>query len=614
MNENSFSFKERKKSKMKEFYQWEVDDEDNEERHIIHEWSQNRIKKMHGLRKSYMNFLVYSFNLSTLKSFIENFNFMVILQNAIAILAVWLFDKYNIYFNFHIGLFVSPIVFPLAFSINTDFQRREKVLDDLANCKSSAMVLFFCMREWREAAGLDETWLKNIKRKLNSMMFFLREYLLTSKTKRRDIIARLMYEDFSDVSQLIEKVRASKLPANPSIISRSVHLLNMFTLSFERLRVIREYRSPRSIRSFNKVFIFILPIILSPYFVYLGRLGVQEISIGEWGPYYIAILVATVFGALQGVQDKLDDPFDGMSEDDINLDTIDEWTFNSLQCAAERNYYTIGRFHVNANVEKTTSDKMRSVSIVQMLHNLEQEEKSDSEQDVPNSARSPFTKRKTAKSVFRRSTKRKRNPVNRSQTHSGADQSRDQRSRFSSSTSQNFAESHPYAEALENMSGVTRFERKHTVRKAVFRQASQDVHPTQNVEFGEVKQKSISENSLNTLIRKGSNVALTEHKIGSVSFLPEPQLYTYDQPSPDLKKDSESRLPLLNKKTSKEENINKNENIFEMKTPLKTNGNRFHQTLVESESESENEDENLSEIVVVNKQNEKREEEDGVFS
>ena len=538
MNEKPFRVTESKNSRMKEFYKWEVNDEDNDERHIIHEWSQDRIKKMHGLQRSYMSFLVYSFNLSTLKSFIENFNFMVVLQMVIAAGAVWLFDKYDIYFNFHISLFVSPIVFPLAFSINTDFQRREKVLDDLANCKSAAMVLFFCMREWREGAGLDETWLKDIKQKINSMMFNLREYLLTSKTKRRDIIARIMYEDFSDLSQLIEKVRASKLPANPAIVSKSVHLLRMFTLSFERLRVIREYRSPRSIRSFNKVLILFLPIILCPYFVYLGRLSTKEINIGKWGPYYIAILTATVFGALQGVQDKLDDPFDGMSEDDINLDTIDEWTFNSLHSAAERNIYTIGRFHVNPSVEQT--DKLRSTSIVQMLHNLEV-------------------------------------------------------------TSQSFLpESHPYADVLENMPGVTRFERN-TMRKSV-QQVSQDIQPTQSVELGEIKQKSIAETSLDTLNRKLSNAVLEKHKIESVSFLPELQLYTCDLPSPNcLQKVSDSRLHLL--KTFEEETVQKNGNFF-AKSSLTTNGNRFHLTLVESEIEGRGG--GLSEVVVVKKEKGKK--------
>ena len=56
----------------------------------------------------------------------------------------------------------------------------------------------------------------------------------------------------------------------------------------------------------------------------------------------------------QGVQDKLDDPFDGMSEDDINLDTLDEWTLQSLEATYNRTY-KIGRFQVTADECKTKS-------------------------------------------------------------------------------------------------------------------------------------------------------------------------------------------------------------------------------------------------------------------
>ena len=41
-----------------------------------------------------------------------------------------------------------------------------------------------------------------------------------------------------------------------------------------------------------------------------------------WSPYYIAVLTSFIFGTLQGVQDVLDDPFDGISEDDINLGPV----------------------------------------------------------------------------------------------------------------------------------------------------------------------------------------------------------------------------------------------------------------------------------------------------
>jgi len=564
---------------MKDNYRWEFEDDDDDDRKTIQEWSRKRVQKMGGLRKSYLSFLVYSFHISTLKSFIENFNFMVILQMVIAACAVWLFDTYDIYFNFHIGLFVSPIVFPLAFSINTDFQRREKVLDDLANFKSSSMMIFFCMREWREAAGLDEAWLNNIKKKIHSIMFNLREYLLTEKEKRREIIARMMYEDFSDISQLVEKVRASKLPANTSIISRIIHLLNALTLSFERLRVIREYRSPRSIRSFNKVLILLLPIILCPYFVYLGRHITTEMSVGRWGPYYIAVLVAAVFGALQGVQDKLDDPFDGMSEDDINLDTIDEWTFNSLQSAADRNYYTIGRFHVKANIDHIDHKKQqRSKSIVQMIQVLEAEEGGGglSKESIVQmkSPKSPFANRRAGKNLFRRSAKgprsgKQRNTVIRSQTFGGVDVTGDRRSRHSSTTSQAFTpETHPFAVVLENMSGDSRIERKHTVRHhpTFLRQTSHEI-PSSIPMATSSKPKSLSEASLHNILKKENEVESPTKKNVGVSFLPEPELFMYSQNSPDLPRnnDKQIRQPLL----SKEE-----ENIAHA-PPAGTNNSRF---------------------------------------
>ncbi len=50
------------------------------------------------------------------------------------------------------------------------------------------------------------------------------------------------------------------------------------------------------------------------------------INSNTWQPYYLTIVVAVVFSTLQGVQDNLDDPFDGIREDDIKVEMMDEWT------------------------------------------------------------------------------------------------------------------------------------------------------------------------------------------------------------------------------------------------------------------------------------------------
>ena len=410
------------------FQKWDLNDEDGRE--VIQEWSRDRHEKMQGLRKKYhKKFLLYTFNFHICRSFIANFNFMVILQMTVAAVSVYIFNYLDIAFDFHVSLFVSPIVFPLAFSINTDFQRREKVLEDLALFKSSSMLWFFCMREWKLAANLEDAWLDSVHSKVKNMMFNLREYLLTDKIERRCYIARCLYEDFSDANQLIERVRASELPSNTAVISRVIHLLNMLCLSFERLRVIREYRSPRSIRSLNKVLILFLPIILSPYFVFMSR----KEGTSKWSPYYIAILVAAVFGALQGVQDKLDDPFDGMSEDDIQLQTIDDWTFNNLEVVKNRNF-TVGRFHVSANIDNVKEKVKEKVSGMDKIDHL----------PVP----SPDNGGLFGGKIFKKNSRRKRKgSINR--TTSSATQSEEHHPNFD-------PENHPYADVLQNIKGSSR--------------------------------------------------------------------------------------------------------------------------------------------------------------
>ncbi|XP_065643649.1 uncharacterized protein LOC136075172 [Hydra vulgaris] len=321
------------------------DFEDEDSRHDIYSWSERRQKKRKGLWKSFNQFRVFAFDLNLIQSFFSNFNIMVLLQMALAGLITYACKSFDIEYDINVTLFVSPIVFPLAFSINTDFQRREKVLEDLALFKSSSMMWFFCLRDWREACELDDAFMKTVRNKLKCLLFHLREYLLTEKLDRRQFILRVIYEDLSDANQLNEKVRASPMPANSPLVSNMVALLNIMCLSFEKLRVIREYRSPRSIRSFTKVLIFVIPLILSPYYVHIG-VNVEQKDVNNWSPYYISLMVAFVFGVLQGVQDKLDDPFDGMSEDDINLDTLDEWTSQSLEATVHRTYQ-VGRFQVS---------------------------------------------------------------------------------------------------------------------------------------------------------------------------------------------------------------------------------------------------------------------------
>ncbi|XP_065837613.1 uncharacterized protein [Oscarella lobularis] len=289
---------------------------------------------------------------SVLKSFIENISVAVLLQIALAVICTVICDILDLELNAQMTLFVSPIVFPLSFSINACYQRREKVLDDLANLKAAAMVLFFCHRDWWKQAGLPKSFISDSLHTMGHLMDCIRSYLLTNHNIKRIPYLGRIYLCMSEIAQLNDKVRASKeLPMNGPLVTRLIHYNNIMCWSFERLRVVREYRSPRTIRAFTKVLIFVLPLLLSPYYVYVGRSSTVNTTTGTaklaepvtaasptpmmqqsetrggtvWPAYFLAVLVSFVFGSLQAVEDALDDPFDGISEDDINLDQLQDW-------------------------------------------------------------------------------------------------------------------------------------------------------------------------------------------------------------------------------------------------------------------------------------------------
>lgn len=50
--------------------------------------------------------------------------------------------EYELYWNVQVAMVISPIVFPLAFSINESYRRREKVLDDFSMFFGSASELY----------------------------------------------------------------------------------------------------------------------------------------------------------------------------------------------------------------------------------------------------------------------------------------------------------------------------------------------------------------------------------------------------------------------------------------------------------------------------------------
>ena len=72
--------------------------------------------------------------------------------------------------------------------------------------------------------------------------------------------------------------------------------------------------------------IFSFPCLLAPYFVHIGNK-----SENYWTSYFISVVSVFIFSMLQGVHDKLDNPYDGMGEDDVDTNVFEEWVIQTLE-------------------------------------------------------------------------------------------------------------------------------------------------------------------------------------------------------------------------------------------------------------------------------------------
>ena len=123
---------------------------------------------------------------------------------------------------------------------------------------------------------------------------------------------RKMYELFSKLSSLTMEMR--QLGVQSGEISRISQYVSKIIIAFDNMKVIHNYRTPITLRSYSKVFIYIFPIIYGPYFASTFHDFDAHLE------YVMPVLYSFILVSLDNIQDHLENPFDEIGEDDINID------------------------------------------------------------------------------------------------------------------------------------------------------------------------------------------------------------------------------------------------------------------------------------------------------
>ena len=201
------------------------------------------------------------------------------------------------------------MVFPVVFSIDSAYKRRERALWMLSDFKAHVLAIYLASRDWLEG---NEEFEIEVKDKLIGVYGSIREIFTNGSEKDQLTI----YKKLSDLSLLMKKFRQLELPSGE--ISRVSQYISKITVDVENLASILRYRTPVTLRAYSKVFIYTFPILYGPYFASVS---------GHYSPnleYMMPVLFSFILVSLDNIQSHLENPFDQVGEDDIVFD-VDEF-------------------------------------------------------------------------------------------------------------------------------------------------------------------------------------------------------------------------------------------------------------------------------------------------
>ena len=108
--------------------------------------------------------------------------------------------------------------------------------------------------------------------------------------------AQAVYDTFSELSLLNDVLRIAGTA--PPHIAHLAGTLQQIISAFEALRVFSDYHTPTSIRAFIRLDIFIMTLLLVPFFAHLAR----ESHHNKWIVYVAAFAVPLQFMLLLNIQ------------------------------------------------------------------------------------------------------------------------------------------------------------------------------------------------------------------------------------------------------------------------------------------------------------------------
>jgi len=244
----------------------------------------------------------------TIRSLRTIINFQTLLVASLAVISTWTCNRYGWKANFPLTLIATAIIFPIVFSIGGAYKRRESTLDRYGSMKAHGRAIYFAVRDWLETS--DPAAETEVKQILHDLLSSCRS-LFSRPLKEMEQNEERVYANFSRLSRFIKTLRKKGLASGE--VSRCNQFLSKMIIAFESMKHVYQYRTPRTLRAYSKVFMYVLPVLYGPYFTHIAATYPRGLL------YAMPILFSVILVCLDNIQDHLENPFDQMGEDDVAI-------------------------------------------------------------------------------------------------------------------------------------------------------------------------------------------------------------------------------------------------------------------------------------------------------
>jgi hypothetical protein len=243
------------------------------------------------------------------KSFLLIINYKTFIAAALSVVSCVLCVRYNIKAEFPMFLLSIAIVFPIVFSIDSAYKRREFALQQFADFRAHALSFYFGVRDWIDIEN--HTYSASIKLQLTDLMKLVSSHFMKEPEKAKGNEVEI-YTQLSRLSNFTSQLKLNG--TNAGEYSRLHQYVSKMSISYGVMKNIFYYRTPLTLRAYSKIFIYSFPIMYGPYCA-------STLADYTYGLAYIMpVLYTLILVSLDNIQEHLENPFDQIGEDDIKFD------------------------------------------------------------------------------------------------------------------------------------------------------------------------------------------------------------------------------------------------------------------------------------------------------